>query len=147
MYLCMALHAELDQEDDESTGTAELAFAALAESLARYPDARYEITRQRVFLLYRFPDYLVDAWIETFPREHKDNERLRARARALDAIARATLADARDIQRDFPERFDADNELNDIINTIPPPSPPRDPGNVDLTRELLHGYLKVKYSL
>jgi hypothetical protein len=117
-YLYLALHAGLDDGDDERVEAAELAYVALTESMMQYPDTRYEGTRYRVFLLYRFADYLADACMEAFMKEYKRTNLLGARVLALDALSRMALADVRCLERDFHERLDADDELNDVANTL-----------------------------
>ncbi|MDR0544045.1 MAG: hypothetical protein LBG30_01670 [Odoribacteraceae bacterium] len=149
LYLCMALHAELDNEEEESIETAELAYLALTESLLQYPDTRLDMTRHRVFLLYRFQDYLADTWSDVFMQHQRQTQPLQARSTALDALSLMALSDVHELEREHPEQVAADNELNDIRNMIHLPIPPRDEdlSDASLMHKLLRTHLKTKYAL
>jgi hypothetical protein len=148
-YLYMALFLDLDDDEAQGIEAAELAYAGLAESMLRYPEGLYEITRHRIFLLHHFADYLADCWMDVFMKAYKRDHLLYARNRALDTMKLMLLSDMRDLERAFAERVDADGELNDICNTIHFPEPPTDSelAGAAYMHKMFHAYLKAKHGL
>jgi hypothetical protein len=148
-YLAVALYIGMDDDEKESIEVAELAYAALTESMQQGTGEPYEMIRHRILLLHRFADYLTDSWMEVFMKKYKESHLLQARSLALDSLVWMQLADARDLDRDFREQFDADDALNAICNTIHLPESPSEQelSDASLMHKVFHAYLKVKYAL
>ncbi len=138
---------ELDEEENDSIETAELAYAALAAVMndpASVTPAHY---KRRLLLLHYFSDYFTDSVIEIFLKKYRENNLLEARNTALECIEKMQLSDMLRLEEEYPNFINGDEQLTDACNAIgfSPDLSETERTETDLLHKVLYAYLKVKY--
>lgn len=138
---------ELDEDENDSIETAELAYTALAAVVndpAAVTPAHY---KRRLLLLHYFSDYFTDAVIEIFFKKYRKNNLLEARNMALECIERMQLSDMLRLEEQYPDFINGDEQLADACNAIGLSPDLSETGRAEagLLHKVLHAYLKAKY--
>lgn len=144
--LYKTLLLELDQEEEESIETAELAYIALC-TLITSETATPEHYKRRLLLLHYFCDYFTDSIIEVFLATYRKEHVLQARNLALECIEKMQLADMFHLEEHAPEFLEHDEQITDACNAIETDSnlPEAERTQAILLHKVLHAYLKAKY--
>lgn len=138
---------ELDEDENDSIETVELAYTALAAVVndpAAVTPAHY---KRRLLLLHYFSDYFTDAVIEIFFKKYRENNLLEARNMALECIERMQLSDMLRLEEQYPDFINGDEQLADACNAIGLSPDLSETGRAEagLLHKVLHAYLKAKY--
>ncbi len=138
---------ELDEEENESIETAELAYASLSSLFHAPFTARPEHYKRRLLLLHYFSDYLTDAIIEIFLKKYQASNRLEARNLALECLQKMQLADMLWLDENVPDFIDKDEQVNDACNSLNASAnlSPEEQQEAELLHKVLYAYLKAKY--
>lgn len=115
--LYKTLLLELDQEEEESIETAELAYIALC-SLIAGETATPEHYKRRLLLLHYFCDYFTDSIIQVFLAAYRKDHILQARNLALECIEKMQLADMFHLEEHTPDFIEHDEQIIDACNAI-----------------------------
>lgn len=138
---------ELDEEENESIETAELAYAALASVMNDAASVTPGHYKRRLLLLHYFSDYFIDSVIEIFLKKYRENNLLEARNMALECIEKMQLADMLRLEEEYPDFINGDEQLTDACNAIglSPDLSEAERAEAGLLHRVLHAYLKAKY--
>lgn len=138
---------ELDEEENDSIETAELAYAGLSSVMNNPDSVTPEHYKRRLLLLHYFSDYFTDAVIEIFLKKYRKDNLLEARNMALECIEKMQLADMLLLEEQYPDFINGDEQLADACNalTLSPDLSETDRAEADLLHKILHAYLKAKY--
>lgn len=138
---------ELDEEENDSIETAELAYAGLSSVMNNPDSVTPEHYKRRLLLLHYFSDYFTDAVIEIFLKKYRKDNLLEARNMALECIEKMQLADMLLLEEQYPDFINGDEQLADACNalTLSPDLSETDRAEADLLHKVLHAYLKAKY--
>lgn len=138
---------ELDEEEDDSIETAELAYIGLSSVLNESFLLSPEYYKRRLLLLHYFSDYLTDAIIEIFLKKYRDDNMLEARSLALECLGKMQLSDMLQLETQFPEFIDQDEQLNEACNAIDinPDMTEQEYAEAALLHKILLAFLKTKY--
>lgn len=144
--LYKTLLLELDEEEEESIETAELAYIALCR-LINSDAASPEHYKRRLLLLHYFNDYFTDAVIEIFLSAYRKEHLLQARNLALECIDKMQLADMFHLEEHEADFLEADEQIADACNAIEtdPNLSEEERRNAALLHKVLYAYLKAKY--
>ena len=144
--LYKTLLLELDEEEEESIETAELAYIALCR-LINSDAATPEHYKRRLLLLHYFNDYFTDAVIEIFLSAYRKEHLLQARNLALECIDKMQLADMFHLEEHEADFLEADEQIADACNAIEtdPNLSEEERRNAALLHKVLYAYLKAKY--
>ncbi len=144
--LYKTLLLELDQEEEESIETAELAYIALC-MLITGKKATPEHYKRRLLLLHYFCDYFTDSVIEVFLAAYRKEHVLQARNLALECIEKMQLADMFHLEEFAPESIEQDEQIIDACNSIETDAnlPEEERAQAALLHKVLYAYLKSKY--
>ncbi len=144
--LYKTLLLELDQEEEESIETAELAYMALSTLIAG-EKATPEHYKRRLLLLHYFCDYFTDSIIEVFLAAYRKEHMLQARNLALECIEKMQLADIFHLEKHAPDFLEHDEQIIDVCNTIETNAdlPDTEYTQAALLHKVLYAYLKTKY--
>ena len=144
--LYKTLLLELDEEEEESIETAELAYIALCR-LINSDSATPEHYKQRLLLLHYFNDYFTDSIIEVFLAAYRKEHLLQARNLALECIDKMQLADMFHLEEHEPDFIEGDEQIADACNAIEtdPDLSDEERRNAALLHKVLYAYLKAKY--
>lgn len=144
--LYKTLILELDQEEDESIETAELAYLALC-ALISSPAATSGHYKQRLLLLHYFCDYFTDSIIEVFLAAYRKEHLLQARNLAIECIEKMQLADMYYLEEHAPDFINRDEQITDACNAIETDAdlPDDEKVNATLLHKVLYAYLRNKY--
>lgn len=144
--LYKTLLLELDQEEEESIETAELAYIALC-SLIAGETATPEHYKRRLLLLHYFCDYFTDSIIQVFLAAYRKEHILQARNLALECIEKMQLADMFHIEEHAPDFIEHDEQIIDACNAIETDAdlPDTERAEAALLHKVLYAYLKTKY--
>jgi len=145
--LFKTLLLELDEEENDSIETAELAYTGLSSVLndpASVTPAHY---KRRLLLLHYFSDYFTDAIIEIFLKKYRKDNLLEARNMALECIEKMQLSDMLLLEEQYPDFINGDEQLADACNAISlsPDLSETERTEAALLHKVLHAYLKAKY--
>ncbi|MCM1030748.1 MAG: hypothetical protein NC410_04795 [Oscillibacter sp.] len=138
---------ELDEEENDSIETAELAYAGLSSVMNNPDSVTPEHYKRRLLLLHYFSDYFTDAVIEIFLKKYREDNLLEARNMALECIEKMQLADMLLLEEQYPDFINGDEQLADACNalTLSPDVSETERAEADLLHKVLHAYLKAKY--
>lgn len=138
---------ELDEEEEESIETAELAYIGISSVLNDKEAALPEHYKRRLLLLHYFSDFFTDAIIEIFLKKYRDENRLEARKLAIECLEKMQLADLFYLEENYPDYTDQDEQLGEACNTleITPELSEEEQAQATLLHKILYAYLKVKY--
>ena len=138
---------ELDEEEEESIETAELAYIGISSVLNDKEAALPEHYKRRLLLLHYFSDFFTDAIIEIFLKNYRDENRLEARKLAIECLEKMQLADLFYLEENYPDYTDQDEQLGEACNTleITPELSEEEQAQATLLHKILYAYLKVKY--
>lgn len=144
--LYKTLLLELDQEEEESIETAELAYIALC-SLIAGETATPEHYKRRLLLLHYFCDYFTDSIIQVFLAAYRKDHILQARNLALECIEKMQLADMFHLEEHAPDFIEHDEQIIDACNAIETDAdlPDTERAEAALLHKVLYAYLKTKY--
>ena len=144
--LYKTLLLELDQEEEESIETAELAYIALC-SLIAGETATPEHYKRRLLLLHYFCDYFTDSIIQVFLAAYRKEHILQARNLALECIEKMQLADMFHLEEHAPDFIEHDEQIIDACNAIETDAdlPDTERAEAALLHKVLYEYLKTKY--
>ena len=144
--LYKTLLLELDQEEEESIETAELAYIALC-SLIAGETATPEHYKRRLLLLHYFCDYFTDSIIQVFLAAYSKEHILQARNLALECIEKMQLADMFHLEEHAPDFIEHDEQIIDACNAIETDAdlPDTERAEAALLHKVLYAYLKTKY--
>ncbi|MDY3033079.1 MAG: hypothetical protein SOR65_04005 [Odoribacter sp.] len=144
--LYKTLLLELDQEEEESIETAELAYIALC-SLIAGETATPEHYKRRLLLLHYFCDYFTDSIIQVFLAAYRKDHILQARNLALECIEKMQLADMFHLEEHTPDFIEHDEQIIDACNAIETDAdlPDTERAEAALLHKVLYAYLKTKY--
>ena len=144
--LYKTLLLELDQEEEESIETAELAYIALC-SLIAGETATPEHYKRRLLLLHYFCDYFTDSIIQVFLAAYRKEHILQARNLALECIEKMQLADMFHLEEHAPDFIEHDEQIIDACNAIETDAdlPDTERTEAALLHKVLYAYLKTKY--
>lgn len=136
---------ELDEEENDSIETAELAYMALNTVLLK--ESKPELYKRRLLLLHYFSDYLTDAIIEIFLTKYRKDNLLGARQLAIECIEKMQLSDMFWLEENYPDFLNTDEQLTDACNAIEtdPDLPEGERESASLMHKVLYAYLKAKY--
>ena len=137
---------ELDEEEEESIETAELAYIALC-SLIAGETATPEHYKRRLLLLHYFCDYFTDSIIQVFLTAYRKEHILQARNLALECIEKMQLADMFHLEEHAPDFIEHDEQIIDACNAIETDAdlPDTERAEAALLHKVLYAYLKTKY--
>lgn len=144
--LYKTLLLEIDQEEEESIETAELAYIALC-SLIAGETATPEHYKRRLLLLHYFCDYFTDSIIQVFLAAYRKDHILQARNLALECIEKMQLADMFHLEEHTPDFIEHDEQIIDACNAIETDAdlPDTERAEAALLHKVLYAYLKTKY--
>lgn len=144
--LYKTLLLELDQEEEESIETAELAYIALC-SLIAGETVTPEHYKRRLLLLHYFCDYFTDSIIQVFLAAYRKEHILQARNLALECIEKMQLADMFHLEEHAPDFIEHDEQIIDACNAIETDAdlPDTERAEAALLHKVLYAYLKTKY--
>lgn len=144
--LYKTLLLELDQEEEESIETAELAYIALC-SLIAGETTTPEHYKRRLLLLHYFCDYFTDSIIQVFLAAYRKEHILQARNLALECIEKMQLADMFHLEEHAPDFIEHDEQIIDACNAIETDAdlPDTERAEAALLHKVLYAYLKTKY--
>lgn len=145
--LYKALLLELDDDEEDSIETAELAYVSLGTVLNGTPSSKPEYYKQRLLLLHYFCDFFTDSIIELFLAKYKENNRLQARNLAIECLEKMQLADMFYLEENNPDFIEKDEQIADACNhiTISPDLSAEEKEEASLLHKILYAYLKTKY--
>lgn len=138
---------ELDEEEEDSIETAELAYLSLGHVLKQAEQMQPEHYKRRLLLLHYFCDYFTDSIIEVFLTKYRQENRLQARSLAIECLEKMQLSDMFYLEENEAEFIDGDEQLSDACNgiTISPDLTEEERTNAALLHKVLFAYLKAKY--
>lgn len=144
--LYKALLLELDDEEEESIETAELAYLALGNAL-NAGNSHPELYKRRLLLLHYFSDFFTDSVIEIFLAKFKEDNRLQARSMAMECLEKMQLSDMFYLEENATEFINDDEQLTDACNSLEdaPVLQEEEKAEAALLHKVLHAYLKAKY--
>ena len=138
---------ELDEEENDSIETAELAYLALGAILHQNRPANPEHYKRRLLLLHYFSDFFTDAIIEVFLSAYRKDNILQARTLALECLEKMQLSDMLYLEENEAGFIDGDEQISDACNAIEtnPDLSEEEKKNAILLHQVLYAYLKAKY--
>ena len=116
--LYKTLILELDEEENDSIETAELAYLALGAILHQNRPANPEHYKRRLLLLHYFSDFFTDAIIEVFLSAYRKDNILQARTLALECLEKMQLSDMLYLEENEAGFIDGDEQISDACNAI-----------------------------
>lgn len=138
---------ELDEEEQDSIETAELAYIGIGTALKNTTDSAPELYKRRLLLLHYFSDYFTDAIIGIFLQKYRDGHLLEARNLALECLEKMQLSDMFWLEENHPDFLEKDEQLNEVCNAIEvslePDSEERE--QAAFMHKILQAYLVTKY--
>ncbi len=90
--LYKTLLLELDEEEEDSIETAELAYLSLG-TILNTENNNPEFYKRRLLLLHYFSDFFTDSIIEIFWAQFREENRLQARTLAIECLEKMQLSD------------------------------------------------------
>ncbi len=138
---------ELDDKEEESIETAELAYLGISTLLQQTDTALSEYYKRRILLVHYFTDYFTTAIIDIFLDKYKREHRLQARNLAIEHLEKMQMSDISYLEENNRDFINHDEQLADVSNTIKTGSAFSDEEHQQaiLMHRILHAYLKVKY--
>lgn len=138
---------ELDNEEEESIETAELAYLGICMIMKDDNNVRPEHYKRRVLLMHYFSDYFTDAIIEVFLKKYKEENRLQARSLAIECLEKMQLSDIFYLEKREPDFINKDEQLTDASNRIAtdPNLSTEEQENAALLHKVMYAYLMSKY--
>lgn len=136
---------ELDEEEEESIETAELAYVGLGAAIkGGVTDERY---KRRLLLLHYFSDYFTDAVIEIFLKKYRKDYGLEARNLAMECLDKMKLADMLWLDENCPGFVQEDEQLSELAVALPVPAKweEKERKEAILLHRVLQAYLEYKY--
>lgn len=145
--LFKALILELDNEEEESIETAELAYVGICSVLKGEKESVPEHYKRRLLLLHYFSDFFTDALIDIFLAKYRENHMLEARQLAMECLQKMQWADMLYLEEHHPDYIDEDEQLEQVCNNleIAEEASAADRGEALLLHKVLYAYLKTKY--
>ena len=145
--LYKALLLELDEEEEDSIETAELAYVSLGTALNGKQSSEPEYYKRRLLLLHYFCDFFTDSIIELFLTKYKEDNRLQARNLAIECLEKMQLADMLYLEENNPDFIEKDEQIADACNriAISPDLSAEERKEALLLHKILYAYLKTKY--
>lgn len=144
--LYKTLLLELDEEEEDSIETAELAYLSLSAALNDDPtDPGYY--KRRLLLLHYFCDFFTDSIIEVFLSGYRHENILQARTLAVECLEKMQLSDMYYLEENQADFINGDEQIADACNTIEtnPDLSEEERKNAALLHKVLYAYLKAKY--
>lgn len=137
---------ELDEEEEESIETAELAYLGLG-CLSDEASVDPEHYKRRLLLLHYFCDYFTDSIIEVFLARFREDNILQARNLAIECLEKMQLSDMFYLEENEPAFIEKDEQIADACNTIvtDPDLSDQERKDAALLHKVLYAYLKAKY--
>lgn len=137
---------ELDEEEEESIETAELAYLGLG-CLSDEAPVDPEHYKRRLLLLHYFCDYFTDSIIEVFLARFREDNILQARNLAIECLEKMQLSDMFYLEENEPAFIERDEQIADACNTIvtDPDLSDQERKDAALLHKVLYAYLKAKY--
>lgn len=137
---------ELDEEEEESIETAELAYLGLG-NLSDEAPVDPEHYKRRLLLLHYFCDYFTDSIIEVFLARFREDNILQARNLAIECLEKMQLSDMFYLEENEPAFIEKDEQIADACNTIEtdPDLSDQERRDTALLHKVLYAYLKAKY--
>lgn len=137
---------ELDEEEEESIETAELAYLGLG-CLSDEAPVDPEHYKRRLLLLHYFCDYFTDSIIEVFLARFREDNILQARNLAIECLEKMQLSDMFYLEENEPSFIEKDEQIADACNTIvtDPDLSDQERRDAALLHKVLYAYLKAKY--
>lgn len=137
---------EIDEEEEDSIETAELAYLGICSLLLK-EDATPDHYKRRMLLLHYFSDYFTDAIIEIFLKKYKQDNLLSARSLAIECLEKMQLSDIFYLEENAPEFLNRDEQLTDACNKIEsnPDLSEEELANALLLHKVMNAYLAAKY--
>lgn len=137
---------ELDEEEEESIETAELAYLGLG-NLSDEAPVDPEHYKRRLLLLHYFCDYFTDSIIEVFLARFREDNILQARNLAIECLEKMQLSDMFYLEENEPAFIEKDEQIADACNTIEtdPDLSDQERKDAALLHKVLYAYLKAKY--
>lgn len=137
---------ELDEEEEESIETAELAYLGLG-CLSDEASVDPEHYKRRLLLLHYFCDYFTDSIIEVFLARFREDNILQARNLAIECLEKMQLSDMFYLEENEPAFIEKDEQIADACNTIvtDPDLSDQERKDAALLHKVLYAYLKTKY--
>ena len=137
---------ELDEEEEESIETAELAYLGLG-CLSDEAPVDPEHYKRRLLLLHYFCDYFTDSIIEVFLARFREDNILQARNLAIECLEKMQLSDMFYLEENEPAFIERDEQIADACNTIvtDPDLSDQERKDAALLHNVLYAYLKAKY--
>lgn len=137
---------ELDEEEEDSIETAELAYIGFCTVLNRETSSPLPY-KSRLLLLHYFSDYFTDAVIEIFLKKYREDHMLEARKIAMECLEKMQWADLFSLEENFPAVLDEDEQITEACNSIEIPDDLSDQerAEAELLHKVLYAYLKAKY--
>jgi len=158
--LYKALLLELDEEEEDSIETAELAYLSVVHAIdeehkffdsgsTRESDGLAILYRRRILLLHFFNDYLLDTLVEIFLKNYRKDNMLLARNLADECIQKMQVVDIMFLEDNFGEFIDNDEQLSDVYSklNISFDLTEKETLEASTLHKVLYAYLKVKYKL
>ena len=143
--LYKTLLLELDDEEEDSIELAELTYLALGSILKTENNPEYY--KRRLLLLHYFSDFFTDSVIEIFLARFREENRLQARALAMECIEKMQLSDMFYLEENEADFINGDEQLSDACNAIEtnPDLSAEERADAALLHKVLYAYLKAKY--
>lgn len=137
---------ELDEEEEESIETAELAYLGLG-CLSDEASVDPEHYKRRLLLLHYFCDYFTDSIIEVLLARFREDNILQARNLAIECLEKMQLSDMFYLEENEPAFIEKDEQIADACNTIvtDPDLSDQERKDAALLHKVLYAYLKAKY--
>lgn len=144
--LYKTLLLELDEEEEDSIEIAELTYLSLG-AILKTEKASPEFYKRRLLLLHYFSDFFTDSIIEVFLARFREDNRLQARALAIECLEKMQLSDMFYLEENEADFIDGDEQLSDACNNIAADPDLSAEGRADaaLLHKVLYAYLKAKY--
>lgn len=138
---------ELDEEEQDSIETAELAYIGIGTALKNTTDNVPELYKRRLLLLHYFSDYFTDAMIGIFLEKYRDDHLLQARNLALECLEKMQLSDMFWLEENHPDFLEKDEQLNEACNAIEASLEPdsKEREQAAFMHQILQAYLVTKY--
>lgn len=144
--LYKTLLLELDEEEEDSIEIAELTYLSLG-AILKTENTDPELYKRRLLLLHYFSDFFTDSIIEVFLARFREENRLQARALAIECLEKMQLSDMFYLEENEADFIDGDEQLADACNAIEtdPDLSAEERANAALLHQVLYAYLKAKY--
>ncbi len=144
--LYKTLLLELDEEEEDSIETAELAYLSLG-TILNTENNNPEFYKRRLLLLHYFRDFFTDSIIEIFWAQFREENRLQARTLAIECLEKMQLSDMFYLEENEADFINGDEQIIDACNAIEtnPNLTTEEKANATLLHKVLYAYLKAKY--